>query len=139
MPYISLFFAAFLAATLIPFSSEAMLAALLAQHYSFVGLWCAATLGNCLGSALNWYLGYQCLHWQHKRWFPFKPEKLIRAQRWFQRFGLYSLLFAWVPIIGDPLTFVAGVMRVKFLPFIVLVAIGKGLRYALVIGLFFSM
>jgi membrane protein YqaA with SNARE-associated domain len=76
------------------------------------------------------------LRWQDKKWFPFKPEKLIRAQQWFQRFGLYSLLLAWVPVIGDPLTFVAGVMRVRFLPFIILVALGKGLRYALVIGLF---
>jgi membrane protein YqaA with SNARE-associated domain len=99
-------------------------------------LWCAATLGNVVGALLNWWLGLACLRWQDKKWFPFKPEKLIRAQQWFQRFGLYSLLLAWVPVIGDPLTFVAGVMRVRFLPFIILVALGKGLRYALVIGLF---
>lgn len=135
MPYYTLFLAAFLAATFLPFSSEVLLAALVAQHYSLWGLWLAATLGNCLGSVFNAFLGRQCLRWQDRRWFPFKPDKLQRAQGWFQRFGVYSLLLAWVPLVGDPLTFVAGVMRVKWLPFILLVGLGKGLRYALVIAL----
>lgn len=135
MQYYTLFFAALLAATFLPLSSEILLATLVAQHYSLWGLWAAATLGNCLGSVFNAYLGRQCLRWQDRRWFPFKQDKLQRAQAWFQRFGLYSLLLAWVPVVGDPLTFVAGVMRVKWLPFILLVALGKGLRYALVIAL----
>jgi membrane protein YqaA with SNARE-associated domain len=138
MPYLSLFLAAFIAATLLPFSSEAMLFAMLTQHYSFWGLWCAATLGNLLGALLNWWLGIACLRWQDRRWFPFKSNQLVRAQHWFQRFGIYSLLLAWVPVIGDPLTFVAGIMRVRFLPFLLLVALGKGLRYAMVIGLFMA-
>jgi len=123
-----------LAATFLPFSSEVLLAALFAQHYSVWGLWAAATFGNCLGSVFNAYVGRQCLRWQDRRWFPFKADKLARAQHWFQRFGVYSLLLAWVPLVGDPLTFVAGMMRVKWLPFVVLVAIGKGLRYAVVIA-----
>ncbi|HWV14750.1 MAG TPA: YqaA family protein [Cellvibrio sp.] len=118
-----------------PFSSEVLLATLVAQDYSLWGLWLAATLGNCLGAVFNAYLGRQCLRWQDRRWFPFKPDKLGRAQRWFQRFGIYSLLLAWVPLVGDPLTFVAGVMRVKWLPLILLVTLGKGLRYAVVIAL----
>lgn len=134
MPYFTLFVTALLAATFLPFSSEALLAALVTQHYSLWGLWAAATLGNCLGSIFNAYLGRECLRWQGRRWFPFTPDKLERAQRWFQRFGIYSLLLAWVPLVGDPLTFVAGIMRVKWLPFIILVALGKGLRYALVIA-----
>lgn len=138
MIYFSLFITAFCAATLLPLSSEALLAVLVVQPYSWWGLWAAATLGNCLGSAVNWYLGGQCLHWQERKWFPFKPDKLSRAQAWFQRFGIYSLLLAWVPIIGDPLTFVAGMLRVRFLPFIVLVALGKGLRYALVMTIILS-
>ncbi len=133
MVYISLFFTAFVAATLFPLSSEALLAALLFQGYSPLLLWLAATSGNTLGSCVNWYLGRQCLHFQDKKWFPFKPEQLARAQQQFQRYGVYSLLFSWLPVVGDPLTFFAGVMRISFGQFLVWVLIGKGLRYFVVI------
>jgi len=132
MIYLSLFFTALIAATLFPLSSEALLVTLLYQQYSPLLLWLVATSGNTLGSCINWYLGKQCLHWQDKKWFPFKPAQLTHAQQGFQRYGLVSLLFAWIPVIGDPLTFFAGVMRIRFWQFFVLVAIGKSLRYALV-------
>jgi membrane protein YqaA with SNARE-associated domain len=135
MIYLSLFIAAFLAATLLPFSSEVLLSTYVLGGYPPLGLWCAATLGNTLGSVVSWFLGIQVLRWQDRSWFPFKPGKLHRAQDWFDRYGRYSLLFAWVPVVGDPLTFVAGVMRVSFWPFVVLVAIGKGTRYAIIIAL----
>ncbi|HSC68233.1 MAG TPA: YqaA family protein [Cellvibrio sp.] len=134
MVYLSLFFTALIAATLFPLSSEALLVALLYQDYSVWLLWLAATSGNSLGSCINWYLGKQCLHWQDKKWFPFKPAQLARAQLQFQRYGLWTLLFAWVPVIGDPLTFIAGMMRIRWWKFLLLVVLGKGLRYALVIG-----
>lgn len=133
MIYCSLFLAAFVAATLLPFSSEAILSSYVLGGYWLPGLWCAATLGNSLGSVVNWWLGNACLHWQSRAWFPFKVHKLARAQAWFQRYGYYSLLLAWLPIVGDPLTFVAGVMRARFWPFFLLVLTGKGLRYWLVI------
>ena len=132
MIYLSLFFTALIAATLFPLSSEALLITLLYQHYTPWLLWLVATSGNTLGSCINWYLGKQCLHWQNKKWFPVKPAQLARAQQRFQRYGLASLLFAWVPVLGDPLTFFAGVMRIRFWQFFMLVAIGKSLRYALV-------
>lgn len=135
MIYLSLFAVAFLAATLLPFSSEVLLSGYVLAGYPVIGLWLAASAGNTLGSAVNWWLGRQLLHWQTHRWFPFKPDQLQRAQQAFNRYGRLSLLFAWVPVIGDPLTFVAGVMRVPFKLFIVLVAIGKAARYALVIYL----
>jgi membrane protein YqaA with SNARE-associated domain len=135
MVYLSLLFTALIAATLFPLSSEALLVTLLVQGYSPILLWLVATSGNLLGSCINWYLGRQCLHWQHKKWFPVKPAQLERAQEHFQRYGLFSLLFAWLPVVGDPLTFIAGVMRIRFWQFVVLVAIGKSLRYALVIAL----
>ncbi len=135
MAYLSLFFTAFIAATLFPLSSEALLAALIYQKYSLLLLWLAATAGNSLGSCVNWYLGRQCLRWQDKRWFPVAPLQLARAQQRFQRYGPFSLLFAWVPVIGDPLTFVAGIMRVPFTQFVVLVLLGKAVRYAVVIWL----
>lgn len=135
MTYLSLFFTALIAATLFPLSSEALLVTLLYQHYTPWLLWLVATSGNTLGSCINWYLGKQCLHWQDKKWFPVKPAQLARAQQQFQRYGLVSLLFAWVPVVGDPLTFFAGVMRIRFWQFLVLVVIGKALRYAFVIAL----
>lgn len=135
MAYCSLFFTALIAATLFPLSSEALLATLLYQQYSPFLLWLAATCGNTLGSCINWYLGKECLRWQHKKWFPVKAEQLLRAQQHFQRYDVFSLLFAWVPVIGDPLTFVAGIMRISFWHFVVLVAVGKALRYATVIAI----
>lgn len=133
MPYFYLFCSALIAATLFPLSSEALLSTLLYQQYSPLLLWLVATTGNTLGSSINWYLGKWCLHLQDKKWFPISSGQLTRAQARFQRYGLASLLFAWVPIIGDPLTLLAGVMRVGFWKFLVLVAIGKGLRYGVVI------
>ncbi len=96
-------------------------------------LWLVATSGNTLGSCINWYVGKECLRWQDKKWFPIKPAQLARGQQQFQRYGLFSLLFAWVPVVGDPLTFIAGVMRIPFWKFFALVFIGKCLRYAVVI------
>lgn len=133
---LGLFLSAFLAATLVPFSSEALLAALVAadtidQWMLFV----AASTGNTLGSVANWCLGRYALHWQDRRWFPFKAGDLERAGRWFNRYGLWALLLAWVPIIGDPLTFAAGVLRTSFPLFLSLVAISKATRYLLVLGL----
>lgn len=135
MAYLSLFFTGLVAATFFPLSSEALLATLLYQGYSPFLLWLTATLGNSLGSCINWYLGKQCLHWQHKKWFPINAHQLARAQRHFQRYGTATLLFAWLPIIGDPLTFLAGILRVKFWLFVILVTLGKGLRYGIVMAL----
>lgn len=132
--YLGLFVSAFLAATLLPFSSEAVLAGLTAvDRYDAGLLWLAASTGNTLGSLVNWVLGRFCLHWQDRRWFPVKPDRLARAERWFARWGLPSLLFAWLPVVGDPLTFVAGILRVKVWRFLALVFAGKAGRYGLVL------
>lgn len=132
--YLGLFASAFLAATVLPFSSEAVLAALVAAGtYDGVLLWAVASVGNTLGAVVNWLLGRHCLRWREKRWFPFKPDQLDRAGRWFGRYGVWSLLFAWLPVVGDPLTFAAGVMGTRFWPFLILVAIGKAARYAVIL------
>jgi membrane protein YqaA with SNARE-associated domain len=133
--YLSLFLVSFLAATLLPGGSEVLFAALLAGGYDPLVLWLWATTGNTLGSAVNWALGRYLLRFQTRRWFPFPPNALGRAQIWFRRYGVWSLLFAWAPVIGDPLTFVAGLMRVRLLPFILLTALGKGARYGILLGL----
>ncbi len=126
---------AFLAATLVPFYSEVVLVPYLLAGENAGGLWLAATAGNTLGAAVNWALGRYLLHFAGRPWFPFKPQQLHRSQRWFQRYGKWSLLLAWLPVGGDALTFIAGVMRVPFWVFLLLTGIGKGARYAVIVWL----
>ncbi len=132
---LSLFLSAFLSATILPGSSELLLVALLSDGYEPLTLWCWATSGNTLGSAVNWFLGKYLLHFKDRKWFPVKEKSLLKSQQWFQAYGLWSLLLAWAPVIGDGLTFIAGIMHVRFIYFFILVAIGKGLRYAFLLGL----
>ena len=137
MIYLSLFTISFLAATILPFSSELTLAGLIiASNYNKLLLLIVASFGNVLGSVVNWVLGYYSRNLTIKKWFPFKEAQIERSSKWFSKFGKWSLLFAWVPIIGDPLTLVAGLLRVRFLDFIILVAIGKVSRYLLIYYLF---
>ncbi|MFP2770340.1 YqaA family protein [Oceanisphaera sp. KMM 10153] len=134
LDYLIVFASSLLAATIAPFYSEVVLAAVLTrQPDAAVLLWALASVGNTLGSVVNWWLGKYLLHYKHKRWFPIKDKQLERAQRWFQRFGVWSLLLAWAPVGGDALTFIAGIMKVRLLPFILLVFIGKSVRYLIVI------
>ena len=133
MIYLSLFVISFLAATILPFSSELTLAGLMAtSSYDNLLLLAVASLGNILGSVVNWILGFYSRNLAKKKWFPFKDKQIKNSSKWFSKFGKWSLLFAWVPIIGDPLTLVAGLLRVRFLDFIILVAIGKVSRYLVV-------
>jgi len=132
--YLGLFAAAFVAATLLPFYSEIALAGLQAAGYDALSLWFWATAGNTLGAAVNWAIGRWLMHFQDRRWFPFKGRQVAIAQRWFQRWGVWSLLMAWLPVGGDALTFIAGLMRVRFDLFFLLTAIGKGARYAVLLG-----
>ena len=131
--YFTVFGISFLAATLIPMSSEVVLASLVsATNQDIFVLWLLATAGNTLGGVVNWALGIYCLRWQERKWFPFKADQLDRAEKWFSRYGTWTLLLAWLPIVGDPLTFAAGVLRVRLYVFVVFVAAGKGARYAIV-------
>ncbi|MGJ8572831.1 MAG: YqaA family protein [Hoeflea sp.] len=128
--YGSLFLASLLAATLIPAQSESLLAGLiLAGGQPVAALVAVASLGNILGSVLNWIIGRGVERFADRRWFPASQKQLDRAQQHYQRFGYWSLLLAWVPIIGDPLTLVAGIMREPLWRFLLLVSIGKTGRY----------
>jgi membrane protein YqaA with SNARE-associated domain len=134
--YLSLFGISFLAATILPFSSELSLATLIAtSDYDNLLLLTVASFGNILGSLVNWALGSYSRNLTTKKWFPFKETQIERSSKWFGKFGKWSLLFAWVPVVGDPLTLVAGILRVKFIDFIILVAIGKVSRYIFVLYL----
>ncbi|MDX2145801.1 MAG: YqaA family protein [Rhodospirillaceae bacterium] len=134
--YLSLFASAFFAATLLPGSSEAALVALLlAGRGEPLALLAVVTVGNVLGSAVNWACGRFLSHYRDRRWFPISPEHYARAMGWFQRWGRFSLLLAWVPIIGDPLTVAAGALRYPIAPFVALVSVGKLARYLAVYAL----
>ncbi|MEX2476216.1 YqaA family protein [Marinobacter sp.] len=133
MAYLTLFVTAFAAATLLPAYSEIMLGTMLTQGYSLWWLWLWATAGNTLGSVVNGVIGRQVDRFKHKRWFPVSAQQLEKARTRFNRFGQWSLLLGWLPLGGDALTLVGGIMRVPWLNFVILVAIGKGARYAFVL------
>ena len=132
MVYFSLFFVSFLGGSILPVSSELTLVGLLSTNsYNELGLLIIASLGNILGAAFNWILGFHLLKYVNKKWFPFTLNEIDKASLWFKKFGIWSLLFAWVPIIGDPLTLGAGILKLRFSIFLFLVSIGKISRYSI--------
>ncbi|WP_109467242.1 YqaA family protein [Albibacillus kandeliae] len=136
LPYPSLFLAAFVAATLLPAQSEALLAYYLTDGALSVPLLLGvATAGNVLGSVVNWLCGRFLRRFQDRRWFPVSASQLARAEAQYHRYGRWSLLASWVPVIGDPLTVVAGVMREPLPSFLLIVTIAKAGRYLAVAGL----
>lgn len=125
-----LFLAAFAAATILPMQSEAALVALLLTgDYPAWLLVVTASAGNVLGSVANWLIGRVAGRFGHRKWFPAKQETLVRARRWYARYGRWSLLLSWLPIVGDPLTVVAGMARESLATFLLLVSIAKAGRY----------
>ncbi|MYM54269.1 YqaA family protein [Thalassovita mangrovi] len=131
--YLSLFSAAFFAATILPMQSEALLAYYLTDPaLSLAVLLGVATFGNVLGSVVNWVCGRFFRRFKDRRWFPVSPQKLARAEAHYHRYGRWSLLASWVPIIGDPLTVVAGLMREPLISFVIIVTIAKAARYLVV-------
>lgn len=132
----TLFVTALLAATIFPLQSEALLVALLlaGDEPAFL-LVVTASLGNVLGSTINWILGRFLLRFQGRRWFPVSDKHLQRATRWYRRWGRWSLLGSWLPIFGDPLTLVAGVLREPLPTFLALVTLAKAGRYIAIVML----
>ncbi len=135
--YLTLFFSALGAATILPFSSEAVLLTLLhSKEYDTSLLVASASAGNISGSVINWILGFNLLKLKQRSWFPFSEKSVERASQQFRHYGVLSLLLAWVPIIGDPLTLIAGFFKTPFLLFLLLVSIGKIGRYVIFAALF---
>ena len=133
MVYLSLFTVCFLVATIIPFGSEMYFATLLAMdNYNSLLLLIVASVGNILGSVFNWICGYYATYIVRKKWFPINQNQITKGTNFFLKYGKWSLLLAWIPFIGDPLTFVAGTLRYSLLPFLILVSIGKIARYLVI-------
>jgi len=134
--YSGLFLTALIAATLLPAQSELLLAGLLAGgEQPAWALITTAWAGNTCGSAINWLLGRYMYHLRGRRWFPVTPASLEKAGRWYRRYGRWSLLLSWAPVIGDPLTLAAGLLREPWKSFILIVAAAKLARYLVVAAL----
>ena len=132
----ALFLSALGAATLLPLQSEALLVGLLlGGQYDLWLLLAIATGGNVLGSGVNWLLGRSIERYRERRWFPVSPPRLEQAQGWYARYGRWTLLLSWLPVVGDPLTLVAGVMRERLWIFLAIVSLAKGGRYLLLAAL----
>jgi membrane protein YqaA with SNARE-associated domain len=132
-----LFLSAFGAATLLPLQSEVVLVGLLAQmQYPVWLLVAVASLGNILGSCVNWWLGLKVEQYKNKKWFPVSEQKMLQAQGIYQKYGFWSLLLSWVPVIGDPITLLAGLLKENFVRFVVMVSIAKIGRYLFVYWMF---
>lgn len=134
--YLGLFVSAFAAATILPLQSEALLVGLLLHDRQALWLLLAiASAGNILGSMLNWLLGRYLVKFQDRRWFPASPAQLQKAEKSYRRYGYWSLLLSWAPIIGDPLTVIAGALHEPFWRFTLLVSAAKTGRYLILAGL----
>jgi membrane protein YqaA with SNARE-associated domain len=134
--FAGLFTVCFLAATFLPAQSEVLLAGMvLAERYPLAAMIAVATVGNVLGSMVNWWLGLNLARFEGRRWFPVTREQAARAEGWYHRWGRWSLLLSWAPFIGDPLTLVAGMLRERLEVFLVFVALAKLGRYILVVWL----
>jgi len=130
--YAGLFAVAFVAATILPAHSEvALVGLLLTGKFSPLLLIAVASAGNILGSCVNWLLGGFAERFRDRKWFPVSPKALDKAQGWYRRYGRWSLLLSWAPVIGDPLTVAAGFLREPFWSFLILVTIAKTVRYGL--------
>ncbi|HSH99845.1 MAG TPA: YqaA family protein [Reyranella sp.] len=134
LAYTGLFLVSLAAATVLPMQSEAALIALLLADYSPWLLLVVASTGNILGSTINWVLGRTVDRYGSRRWFPASGPALDRAARWYRRYGRWSLLLSWVPVIGDPITVIAGMLRERLPVFLALVAVAKIGRYLVLIA-----
>ena len=137
--YFQLLIISFLAATILPLSSELVLSTmLLTDSFDKYLLLVVASFGNIFGSSVNWYLGKKILIFKDRKWFPVNEKQIAKSEMYFKKYGIWSLLLAWVPIIGDPLTVIAGVLRVNFFIFLLLVSISKTSRYIFLIFIIFK-
>ena len=137
MDLIFLFFSSLIAATIFPAGSEIILATLSStENYSKILLLITATTGNVLGAVINWFIGYYVIKFQDKKWFTIKKNKIKKYSNIYQKWGIWSLLFSWLPIIGDHLTVISGIFRTNIWLFLILVTIGKAGRYLAILFIF---
>jgi len=142
LDYCFVFLISFLSATILPLGSEGALLFYASDgSLSVLFLWLVASLGNTLGGVVNWWLGLYLLRYQDKNWFPVSHTTRLKTEKIFNRYGIWSLLFTWLPVVGDGIALISGVLRTSIWYFLPLVFVGKAIRYALLLwgqNLFFS-
>lgn len=131
--YIGLFLSSLLSATILPGQSEIALTSLIIlNNHSLSFLVFIASLGNVLGSLLNWFIGCKLERFKKKKWFPVTELQLKKASNWYHKYGKWTLLLSWVPFVGDPITIVAGIFRISIMHFILIVSFAKTMRYVFI-------
>ena len=131
--YFILFASSFSSSTILPGHSELTLTAFITQReYETIYLIIVASIGNVLGSIVNWYLGLYFIKFKNKKWFPLNEKNMNNSSKWFLKYGKWSLLLSWVPFVGDGLTLIAGVLKVPLYEFVLLVTVAKVTRYVFV-------
>jgi membrane protein YqaA with SNARE-associated domain len=128
--YPGLFIASFLASTILPLGSEAFVLLLITKNFNIYYVILVASIGNFLGACTSYYIGFAGRLHVIEKYFGVSRSQLTHAEKWFTKYGSWSLLFTWLPIVGDALPVMAGIMELKFVMFSILVFIGKFLRYA---------
>lgn len=118
-----------LASSVLPLGSEWLLVVLIGNGLDIYGVTLSATIGNTLGACTTYAIGYFGSDFFAKRVLKLKPEKQKRAEELYNKYGAFSLIMSWLPVIGDPICFVSGVARYSFVRFFILVMTGKGARY----------
>ena len=137
MEYLYLFLNSFISATLFPLGSEALLLYYLSLKFNFIYLLLFASLGNTIGSILNYWFGLKGEQYLVEKKM-IKEKNIIKYKKYFDKYGAFTLLLSWVPIIGDGFTFIAGILKYDIKKFIILVFIAKFSRYAfLIYGYFY--
>lgn len=131
--FTGLFLASALAATLLPLGSESVVVAMAVAGYSPTGILVVATAGNALGAVVNYGIGLLGERAIHRRYAAADLPALNKAQKIMNRWGPPALIFAWAPVIGDPLTLLAGLSAMPFGRFFFWMCLGKGLRYAVLL------
>lgn len=132
--YAGLFLITFLGSTIVPLSSEVAVFAMPFLGYNVWLVILVATAGGFTGNLVNYYVGLKGSGFVLSRYVTVKPQRWQQAERYFQRWGVYTLLFSWLPVIGDPLTIIAGAFRCHLLPFTFWVLLGKIVRYLIIFG-----
>ena len=133
--YVGLFLSAFVSATLLPLQSETVLVGLLLTERAPWAVIAIASVGNVAGAVVNWLIGRGIEHLRDRKWFPVSAASLQRSHAWYQRYGKWSLLLSWMPVIGDPITVVAGILREPLPMFLLLVSVAKIGRYLVIAAL----
>lgn len=131
--YPGLFLLSFLAATLLPLSSEILVVTMVYSGYDIPSVWLIATLGNFSGGLTNYYAGYYGEKFILSKYLKPDSQKVLRARVYYQKYGASLLFFSWVPVVGDPLCLIPGIFKLKLWQFTFWVLTGKGFRYYLVI------